>query len=574
MIFSSFPNSIANKHDVRFIRTTQSASQHGRRFWSYLALGALQIGCCLSLLGCWTKKAFGAEDIILNYGALEFSVSVESLETYATTGKIEGELKSYAGFLTPEQLQQFKVGLNSSADFDHLAIAQFLYSFQGEKILERVSQVIKTKARQPGFYAMRSALILAAADQENGGLTPLSILKKFPTASLRIDSKQGFKIIKDLSQVVQNNNQAIAAVEQEVLKQSQESVANNHSTRDLDLSMPGKFPYRKQRLTMEDSNRDRTFPVNLYLPQLKNQQTLPLIIISHGLGGDLATFAYFAQHLASHGFAVAVPEHPGSSASQIEALLQGFAKDITPPKELIDRPLDIQFMLDQLASKYGNQIDTNNVGMIGQSFGAYTTLAIAGAELNWTTLERDCAAIDESWNLSLLLQCLALEIPEAESDVELKDERITSAIAINPLTSAVFGQESLSKIDIPVMFVSGSSDPVTPALPEQIIPFSWLTTPDKYLVLLKGGTHFSTLSESSGSIPVPSQAIGPDPKVSHDYVEQLGLAFFGTYLHQRAIYADYLNAEYGAVISNRQIPLSLIKSLDPEALQLESSKSK
>lgn len=573
MVFSSFPNSIAHQRDIRSSRSTKSASQHTRRFWSYFAIVALQIGCCVSFLGFWTKKAVGAENIILNYGVLEFSVSLESLENYATTGKIEGELKSYAGFLTPEQLQQFKIGLTTSADFSHLAIAQFLYSFQGEKILERVSKVIETKARQPGFYAIRSALILAAADKENGGLTPLNVLKKFPTASLRIDSKQGLKIIKDLSQVAQSNSQAIAAVEEEVLKQSQENVMESDSARGLDLLMPGKFSYGQKRLTMKDSSRDRIFPLDLYLPQGKNKQSLPLIIISHGLGGDLTTFDYFAKHLASHGFAVAVPEHPGSSASQIEALLSGLASDVTPPKELVDRPLDIKFLLDQLASQYGNQIDTNNVGMIGQSFGAYTTFAIAGAELNWRTLGRDCAAIDDSWNLSLLIQCLVLEIPETETDVDLKDERITAAIAINPLISTVFGQESLSKIDIPVMVVSGSADPVTPALPEQIIPFTWLTTPEKYLVLLKGGTHFSTLNESTGSVPLPAKAIGPNPKVAQDYMEQLGLAFFGTYLTQGSMYSNYLNAEYGSVISKREIPLSLVEFLDSESLRLKPIKS-
>ncbi len=591
MIFSSFnssrkPNFVkrlaqAQNESLDFNTNIKKNSKHKSPFGFYLAVTIFQIGCCLSLPGFLTKKAIGAEDVVLNYGVLEFSVSVESLETYATEGKIEGELKSYAGFLSPEQLQQFKVGLNTSADFGHLEIAQFLYSFQGEKILERVSRVIKTKARQPGFYAIRSALILAAADKETGGLTPLNILKKFPTDALRIDSRQGVKIIKDLSRVVQQNSQAIAAVEQKATRERQEN-AISHSVRDFNLLMPGKYRYRKQLLTMQDNSRDkpngmasqRTFPVELYLPQLQSKHPLPLIIISHGLGSDLTTFAYFAQHLASHGYAVAVPEHPGSSANQIEELLSGLDSDVTPPEELIDRPLDIKFLLDQLARDYGNKLDTDNVGMIGQSFGAYTALAIAGAELNWSTLEQDCDNIDDSWNMSLLIQCLALQIPIMETDIDLKDERITSAIAINPLTSAVFGKESLSKIDIPLMLVSGSSDPITPALSEQIIPFTWLTTPEKYLVLLNGGTHFSTLNESAGSIPVPPQAIGPSPKIAQDYIKQLGLAFFGTYVCQKSTYADYLNAEYGAVISKRQIPLSLIESLDPKSLQLKSAKSK
>ncbi len=574
MIFSFFTGSIANQSTLNSNRQSRSRSKIAQSFGSYIALGALQVVCSLGLIGYWTKKAVAAEEIVLSYGALEFPVSIKSLETYATTGKIKGELASYAGFLTPVQLQQFKAGLTASADFDHLAIAQFLYSFQGEKILDRVSKVIKTKARQPGFYAIRSALILAAADAEDGGLTPLNVLKKFPTKVLRIDSRQGLEIIKDLSRVVKGNEQAIAAVQTEATKESQDLTTIAPKAIDLALSKPGKYDFRRQVLTMKDSRRDdpsgllgdRTFPVELYLPKVKNRQPLPLIVISHGLGSDLTTFAYFAKHLASHGFAVAVPEHPGSSARQIGALLNGLAKDVTPPEELIDRPLDIKFVLDYLARNYGKKIDTNNVGMIGQSFGAYTALAIAGAELNWQTLNQDCINLDDSWNLSLLLQCLALQIPMIETGVDLKDKRIKAVIAINPLTSSVFGEQSLSKIKIPVMLVSGSADPVTPALSEQIIPFTWLKTPKKYLVLLEGGTHFSTLNESAGSIPVPPQAIGPDPKIAQGYVKQLGLAFFSTYITDKSTYTQYLNAQYGSLISKPAMPLSLIEFLDSESL--------
>jgi predicted dienelactone hydrolase len=543
------------------------------RMWSYIAAGVLQVVCSIGLWGYLGKKAAGAENVILNYGALEFSISVDSLETYGQTGKIEGELKSYADFLTPEQLQQFKVGLTTSADFSPLAIAQFLYSFQGEKILERVSKVIKTKARQPGFYALRSALILAAADQDSG-LTPLNVLKKFPTDALRIDSGQGIEIIKNLSKVVQSNNQAIAAVEEEAAREGQAATTGIPQVRELNLLIPGQYRYRKQKLTMEDLTRDRIFPVELYLPLKKSNQPLPLVVISHGLGSDLTTFAYLAKHLASHGFAVAVPEHPGSSARQIEALLSGLDNNVTPPQELVDRPLDIKFLLDTLARNFGDKIDTNHVGMIGQSFGAYTTLALAGAELNWQTLGRDCPNLDNSWNLSWLIQCLALQIPSTINETKLQDDRITAAIAINPLVSAVFGQKNLSKIKLPIMLISGSADPITPALPEQIDPFTWLTTRNKYLVLLKGGTHFSTLNESAGSIPVPEQAIGPDPKIAQNYIKQLGLAFFSRYIKQQPLYDDYLNAEYGAVISQEKFPLRLVETLDPNFLQLKPNKQK
>ncbi len=531
--------------------------------WGYkwvfkLIIILLNLGCGSIITNIiFPAKVLAAEEIYLDYGPLEFSVSVKYLDLYAKEGKIKGNLAAYAGYLKQEQLERLKVALSASVDLNSLAIAQFLYSYQGEKILERVGRVVQTTSRQSGFYAIRSALILAAAEKD--GLTPLNILKKFPTRGIRINSQQGFKIIQDVSLILQQTNRAISIVEREAAKETTSNSQSNISVLP-NLLQPGNYLYRRQLLTMRDRKRKRTFPVDLYLPQSPFPHRLPLIVISHGLGGDRTTFGYLAKHLASYGFAVAVPEHPGSNAGQIQALLNGLANNVTPPREFIDRPLDIKYLLDELEDDYGTQINVQRVGIIGQSFGAYTALALAGADLNWNSLKTNCDNLDDSWNLSLLLQCLALDLPKTKFD--LRDDRIVAAIAINPLTSAIFGQTGLAQIKIPVMFMSGSADPITPALTEQITPFTWLSDPDKYLALFKGGTHFSTLNESAGSIPVPAQAIGPNPKIAQNYVEQLSLAFFGVYITRSNTYQAYLNSDYATSISDEAMALTLVKSLE------------
>jgi len=337
----------------------------------------------------------------------------------------------------------------------------------------------------------------------------------------------------------------------------------------------GNLTYRIETFKLQDKKRRRTFPADLYLPNRKNtNRPFSLVVISHGLGSDRTSFDYLAKFLVSYGFAVAVPEHPGSNADQIKNLLEGFANDVTPPTEFLDRPLDISYLLDHLATNYSEQISTKSVGIIGQSFGAYTALALAGAELNFRALNDACQNIDKSFNVSLFLQCLALELPRNGTITNFRDQRITSAIAINPLTSAVFGKKGIGKIDIPTMIVSGSADPVTPALPEQIKPFAWLNSEEKYFVLLKGGTHFSTINESGGSIPVPAKALGPDPKIAQDYIKQLSLLFFneprnsksGTYSSLQAPNFGCLCSSYAASLTQPLMPLRLIKELSEESL--------
>lgn len=527
-------------------------------FWQRFTLALLHLGLGLSLPPLLVTRTVAAEKIYLDYGPLQFSLAVESLELYAREGIINSDLADYTRFFTPKQLEDLRIALVTSAEITPLAVAQFLYSPQGERILEQVGQIIQTKAGQPGFYAIRSALILAAAEPE--GLTPLNVLKKFPTYGIRINSRRGFEIIEKLSNVVQQTEMAIAAVKQEASREIKAETLVNTAPLP-NFSQPGEFAFEKITLTLEDRQRRRIFLTDLYIPQQQWSaiKRLPLVIISHGLGSDRITFAYLASHLASHGFAVAVPEHPGSSATQLQALFNGFASEVTPAKELIDRPLDIKYLLDRLEADYGEQIDVRHTGIIGQSFGGYTALALGGAKFNFNLLTQACPNFDNSLNVSLLLQCLALELPNRR--INLQDRRIVAAIAINPFTSGLFGREGLSQIQIPIMFVSGSADPVTPALSEQIEPFTWLETPDKYLALLSGGTHFSTLAKSNDVVPLPPQAIGPDPAIARDYLQQLSLIFFSSYVANLPEYREYLSADYAAAISQDLMPLSLVRSL-------------
>jgi predicted dienelactone hydrolase len=521
----------------------------------------LKIFSTLIILLVSGSRVLGAEKIYFDYGLIQFSISVRYLETYAKEGKIEGDLASYAGYLTPEQLESLRGILRSRLNLSPVAISQFFYSPQGEAILEKLSDLIQTQARQPGFYGIRAALILAAADSE--GLTVLNILKKFPTKGVRIDSEVGFEILDRVSNLLKETERAVEIIQ----AQSALEIAEN-SNLDLsqlpDLDKKGEVTFSKQTFTIKYSERNRSLPVDLYLPQLQQESLLPLIIISHGLGSDRTTFAYLAEHLASYGYAVAVPEHPGSNANQIEALLTGKADKVTSSRELLDRPLDITLLLNELTKSFGKEINTQQVLIIGQSFGGFTALSLAGAKFNYDKLAETCSDLKNSLNLSLLLQCLAREIPQSKDN--LRDERIVAAIVINPLTSAIFGEEQLSKIEIPIMMVSGSADTVTPSLWEQIEPFTWLKTPDKYLIEIEGGTHFSTLSSGSGGISLPAEVLGSHPEIARDYLKVLSVAFASKYIRKDERFSVYLTANYALKISQYLLPFTSIRSLNLDDL--------
>ena len=523
--------------------------------------------CCLFSTVGLQSRVVAAERIYASYATLERSISVAALEEYARKGKLNDELADYANYVKPQQMEQLRRVLLARADLSAVAVSQFLYTPIGETLLERFGEVIQTEARQPGFYAIRAALILAASEPE--GLTLLNVLHNFPTRSIRIDLRRSLRIVDELQRLINQNKQADALVYQEAdAEASTEQSSKVDFSRLPDLRRRGRFTWNKQTLRLNDFRRARVFRADVYLPNTRMPP--PVIVISHGLGSDRTSFEYLAEHLASYGFAVGVPEHPGSDSQQLRSLLAGRANAVAEPNEFINRPLDVKFLLDELQRRQSDptfKVNLQQVGVIGQSFGGYTALALAGANLNFDQLRQDCKGLKNTFNVSLLLQCRALELPFTQYN--LRDARIKAAIAINPIDSSVLGQAELSKIKIPLMIVSGSADTIAPPLSEQILPFTWLTTSEKYLVLLQGGTHFSTIGESpsnSDAVPIPSQVIGPDPAIARRYMNALSVAFFQTYVAGATQYRPYLSAAYAKTISQALLGLNLVRSLTQNQL--------
>lgn len=556
-------NSISLQEHImyRFHSYSSLVSRAIARFhWRSPTNLALGLFSTLFSIGMVTP-VFGAERIYVSYGLLERSIPIDSLETFVNTGRVDDELETYARRVTPEQLAQLREVLQTEIPLDVVSVSQFLYTPIGERLLERLGGVIQTEARQSGFYGIRAALILAAADPE--GFTPLSALRQFPTDGIRIDVAEGLAIADSLQALINQTTQAVNQVQQQARLEAT-GTAPSTPLPQVNLEEQGRFEWEVQSFTLRDRERNRTFPVDLYLPIAPAPH--PVIVVSHGLGSDRTSFDYLAQHLASYGFAVAIPEHPGSNTEQLQAVLQGTAESVTSPREFIDRPLDISTLLNELdrlsrsESFLQGRLNLQAVGVVGQSYGGYTTLALAGAKLNFQQLQQDCQDLDDSVNLSLVLQCLALQLPE--QSYNLMDSRIDAAIAINPVSSSILGEEGLSQIQVPTMIVASSADTVTPALPEQIQPFTWLSTPNKYLVVLEGGTHFSAIAESAdAAIAIPSAVVGAEPELARRYICALSVAFFQTYVADQPAYRPFLSAIYADRISQEPLQLSLVRSL-------------
>jgi predicted dienelactone hydrolase len=207
--------------------------------------------------------------------------------------------------------------------------------------------------------------------------------------------------------------------------------------------------------------------------------------------------------------------------------------------------------------------------MGGHSFGGYTTLAIAGATIDFNYLQEACESFGGALNVSLLLECRALELPR--EDYQFRDTRVQAILAGNPVNRFIFGEKGISKIDIPVILGSGSNDPAAPAAIEQAIPFTWLVVSSKYWMLIEGQAHvnFSKLDggikqalDSTIHLTLPSQDL------ISSYVNGVALAFFEYHINKNEDYLPYLNSSYAEYLSqNQKFKLNLITGNSSEKLQ-------
>lgn len=491
----------------------------------------------------------GAERIEFFIGPFEPIIYIEDLETFAQEGIISDRLRFVAGRLDEAQLESVRTLLNTQYEIDLVALSQFTYGPVGENLLQEAGQIVLTDSFQNGFYALRASILLAASEEDC--CTLLDVLKHYPLETIQLDLSLALQVIAENERIFQLRDEVVAGVREIAVEQV--AAAGGISLPNFKPHQPGSHTWQKETITFQNPDRPVTSVADLYRPLEVTgaSSNIPVVVISHGLASDRQTFGYVAEHLASHGYGVIALEHAESSAEKFERFLRGLEGPPTPT-ELLDRPRDITAVLDTLERRAVNEpelqsLNLQAVGVLGQSLGGYTALAAAGAEINRTELEQQCLATlaeRPSVNLSLLVQCRILELPETTS-LAVQDDRVKVVVAINPVTSSLFGEVGLSRMQAPVLMIGASDDYVTPIVPEQIMPFTWFRHEASYLVIMERGTHFSFLDfEGGGVLPVPPSFIGPDPRGARPQLKGLSLAFFNRYLLGRPEEAVFLTQTY------------------------------
>ncbi|OAI51766.1 hypothetical protein AYO47_06820 [Planctomyces sp. SCGC AG-212-M04] len=306
-----------------------------------------------------------------------------------------------------------------------------------------------------------------------------------------------------------------------------------HSLNRVEAAETDKAPERPRfktetiREEWRDAKRDRVVPVKIYLPQDKPGPA-PVIVFSHGLGGSRDGYAYLGEHWSSRGFVSVHVQHAGSDGAAFVGPPAGIRgrmeKSILDPSTSLNRPKDISFVVDELerlgaeGQKLAGKLDLKKLGMAGHSFGAWTTLAIAGQKSD-LPIGRNFAMADPRFKAAIAMSAPAGR-PGADQD------------------------KVYSGITIPVFHMTGTLDdsPIgkSPAA-DRRIPFDHIAAKDQFLVTFTGGDHmvFSGRVRPKGGQRVEAPGGSGDPAQDDRFQEIIRFA-------TTAFWEAYLNGDAAA----------------------------
>ncbi|NES08076.1 MAG: alpha/beta hydrolase [Okeania sp. SIO2F4] len=148
------------------------------------------------------QNAIATNKIVIDIaGPIKASIKVKDLRQFAETGKTTKTISQALGISkvnpnTVRGLMTLEVGANVAN------LAKVLYSNIGQNLTKGVTEVVQTRHNYESDKALRSAIILAAADDNR--ISVLEVLEKYPTAEMHIDVGKINEIVGKVKETIGN----------------------------------------------------------------------------------------------------------------------------------------------------------------------------------------------------------------------------------------------------------------------------------------------------------------------------------------------------------------------------------
>ena len=289
-------------------------------------------------------------------------------------------------------------------------------------------------------------------------ISSLDLLEALPAESVRLDLDLLLELASSWRMQLERQQNLVRSLDRIPVTASASNRADA-SPQDPDSRIQPRL------MSLKVSHREEPLGFQLWLPVEGAPTREQWIAPMPGLGGSPDHFRRLGRGLSRRGWAVLVPEHPGSDDEAVQALLEG---RLSPPgaEVLPARLKDLDALL-KARDQGVFQVPGQRLVLAGHSLGAFSALLSTGASPA-PGLARRCTSVLRDLplsNLSRLLQCQLVDVALPK---QVAPKGLSAVIGFNSFGSLLWPAGSLSKtVKVPVLLTGGTLDLITPPISEQ-----------------------------------------------------------------------------------------------------------
>jgi dipeptidyl aminopeptidase/acylaminoacyl peptidase len=242
-----------------------------------------------------------------------------------------------------------------------------------------------------------------------------------------------------------------------------------------------------------EASDGRKIPAYLTLPSGREAKNLPLIVPPHGgpAAMDESVFDWWAQALASRGYAVLQPQYRGSNGLGWEFMSAGFGQ--------FGRKMQTDLSDGVRSLAVSKIIDPKRVCIVGASYGGYA--ALAGATLD-TGVYRCSVSVSGLSDLHKFLTHRGMDGSQVSdqdysSTLRYWDRFMGISGPNDPALDQISPVKHVDKVSIPILLIHGKDDTVVPFEQSQVMADALKAAgkPVEF-VTLPGEDHWLSRSET------------------------------------------------------------------------------
>lgn len=254
--------------------------------------------------------------------------------------------------------------------------------------------------------------------------------------------------------------------------------------------------------------------------------TYPLVLISHGSGGNMDNMSWLASGLSKRGAVVLGVNHPGSTSG-----------DSSPRRSihLWDRPQDVSAALDHILDDphFGPHINQDEIYSVGFSMGGYTVLQLAGIQGTKRGYIEYCNEMGDAAADCLFFNKGGVNFEHIDSqafDASYVDKRISKTVAVDPGMTYALQPATVAAVETPVQLINlgegddrwaavdleSSGSGLTDALPN--VTYSVVAPAHHYSFLGSCKPAAPAILSEEGEDPICDDPEGSDREVIHNRI--------------------------------------------------------